>query len=64
MEFAILEDPDSMEKNWTYRITYNTREKVKNGTEIMVLFYGDYLKVVISVTLCRMMLNTKKYYLG
>ena len=31
MEFAILEDPDAMEENWTYRITYNPREKVKNG---------------------------------
>lgn len=45
MEFAILEDPDAMEKNWIYCITYNPREKVKNGTETVVLFYGDYLKV-------------------
>ncbi|MFR7591352.1 MAG: hypothetical protein ACLUVC_07920 [Longibaculum sp.] len=45
MEFAVLEDPDAMDKNWTYCITYNPREKVINGTETIVLFYRDYLKI-------------------
>ena len=28
-----------------FQIDFTNWEKVKNGTETMVLFYGDYLKV-------------------
>ncbi|MBR4395276.1 MAG: hypothetical protein IKT01_02645 [Eubacteriaceae bacterium] len=38
-------EPTDKEDDWLYRITYNPKEKVINGEEIVVSFHSDYLQI-------------------
>ena len=44
IEEAPLEPADK-EEDWLYRITYNPKDKVSNGEEIIVSFHSAYIQI-------------------
>lgn len=44
LEEAVLE-PADQESDWLYRITYNPKDVMENGEEIVVSFHADYLRI-------------------
>ena len=38
-------EPADKEDDWMYRITYNPKDKVKNGEEIIVSFHREYIQI-------------------